>query len=81
VRIQDPFVRVVFYATLGGALGILIGFVLSMLIRALYLIGFPSEYGLMMTDGPGMAIPFLSMGFGAVMGGIFGGVVGIRRKE
>ena len=70
-----------FYASLGSVFGILVGFVLSILIRSLYMVGFSQEYAAMMADGPGIAIPFLGMGFGAVIGGVLGGVVGIRRKD
>lgn len=80
--LKDPFVRMAAHATLGAVLGVLVGFLISFLIQTLYKFAFPGDYVAMLkNDGPVGIIPFFGMGFGAFIGGILGGVVGIRRKE
>ena len=80
--LKDPFVRMAAHALLGAVLGVFAGFLLSFLIQVLYKSAFPGDYVAMLkNDGPVGIIPFFGMGFGAVMGGLLGGVVGIRRKE
>lgn len=81
LTIKDPFVRMAVYATLGAVLGILVGFLLSLLIQVLYQFGFPSDYvALLKDDGPVGIIPFFGMGFGAILGGVFGGIVALRKS-
>ena len=72
---KNPLMQLAAYGVSGAVLGILAGFVLSFLIRGLM--------SLVLTDTSDdeifQVIHMLGMGFGAVLGGIFGGISGMKK--
>jgi hypothetical protein len=75
-NINDPFLRMAFYGILGAVIGVFAGFAIALLIQALDSLALRGHYSEFRD-----IIPFLGMGFGAVIGALLGGVVGLRRKE
>lgn len=77
--LKDPFVSMVVHAFLGGVAGILAGFVLMLLLLVLAstIVTEPE----IMDDFYQGVVPVLSMGAGAIIGGLLGGVVGIKKTK
>lgn len=72
---SDPFFRTVAHAFLGSLCGLVGGIVIGALI------GVIARYGIQGYSEFGNIISMGSMSVGAVLGAIFGGVVGIVRKD
>lgn len=72
---KNAFVQLFVHGVGGSLLGILSGFILSFLIRGLMM--------LVLTETADneifQVIHMLGMGFGAVLGGIFGGITGLKK--
>jgi len=71
----DPFIRMAVHAILGALLGLLAGLVVGLFIRFVGSM-IPPFVG---EQGPQDMAPFLGMGFGTLVGAIFGGVVGLKK--
>ncbi|MBI1907985.1 hypothetical protein HYS28_01030 [Candidatus Uhrbacteria bacterium] len=71
----DPFFRTVAHAFLGSVCGLVGGIVIGALI------GVIARYGIEGYGEFGSFISIGSMSTGAVLGAIFGGIVGIVRKD
>ncbi len=71
---STKFVRMIGYATLGSLFGLVLGFVLGVVIvEVSSLVATPGPY----SEGVPMEMgTFLGMGFGTIIGAIFGGSVG-----
>lgn len=77
--LKDPFISMVVYAFFGGVAGILAGFVLMFLILGLaFLVVTDPE---LMDEFMQGVVPVFSMGAGAIIGGLLGGVVGIKKAK
>lgn len=76
---KDPFVSMVVYAFFGGVAGILAGFVLMFLIMSLatFVVTEPE----LLEEFYQGVVPVFSMGAGAIIGGLLGGVVGIKKAK
>ena len=75
---KDPFVSMTVYALFGAVLGIAAGFVLSLIIFGVI--------SLFQIDTPVAMMPiqmslFMGMGGGAVIGGVLGGGVGLKKAK
>lgn len=76
MKIKDPFLRVIVHGFLGALAGLIAGLILGMLIA--WLGNTFADIGEGVDDVYEIAL-FLGMGFGSVIGGLFGGTVGLRK--
>lgn len=73
---KNAFVQLAVHGVGGAVLGILAGFALSFLILGLMMLALG---GVIVDREFPQVIHMLGMGFGALLGGIFGGIVGLKK--
>lgn len=71
---QDRLMPVVHHAIGGAVFGLIAGLVLGLAIQAISWFLLPVD----MSEGPHIIAPFLGMGFGSMLGAIFGGMAGLK---
>lgn len=79
MKSHDSFLSVVYYGSLGAFAGLLAGLVFGLIIYVVLSLTLPVS----VMGGDMMPIPMilmLGMGWGTLIGGIFGGVVGLQKK-
>ncbi|MBI2485248.1 hypothetical protein HYW18_03825 [Candidatus Uhrbacteria bacterium] len=79
MRSRDPLVHVVAGGFVGAFAGMLGGLIFGLLIFLILSLSVPASY----MGGEFIPVPILltmAMGWGTLIGGIFGAIVGLRRK-
>lgn len=72
---KNPLARLIAYAFLGSVAGFINGLIFSSLIILVIAIGNPEVWA----DDFCTVVQFLGMGLGVAIGGVFGGIVSIRK--